>query len=98
MSTETDDLRVAMAEFRGEVKTALAEVVGELRLAREQTQVLADKVGEINDQVKAMQAAQPGYVTKKEVDRKIHNSAAVVAVVLGVLGTCFQFFFTRAAG
>lgn len=98
MSTETDDLRVAMAEFRGEVKTALAEVVGELRLAREQIQVLADKVGEINDQVEAMKEAQPGYVTKKEVDRKVNTGAAVVSVLLGVFTVCFQFFFTRPTG
>lgn len=89
-------LRVLMAEFRGEVSTSLAELRGDVRVVRNQSGSLSDKVDRIEATVDQMRDAQPGFVTKAEVDRKLRNGTAVVGTALTVLSllinTAFMVF------
>lgn len=86
-------LRVLMAEFRGEVRTSLAEIRGDMRVVRQQSDVLAEKVDRVEGKVKELRNAQPGFVTKAEVDRKLRNGSAVVGTSLAVLTLIINFLF-----
>lgn len=87
------ELRVLMAEFRGEVSTNLAELRGDVRVVRQQSDALADKVDRIEDKVEQMRASQPGFVTKDEVDRKLRNGTAIVGTSMAVLTLLINTLF-----
>lgn len=84
-SDDAEDLRVLMAEFRGEMRTNLAELRGDVRVVHEQTSTLDTKVDRLEGNFEKMRAAQDGFVTKREVDRKIRNGSAVIGTSLAVL-------------
>ncbi|WP_049573836.1 hypothetical protein [Nocardiopsis sp. SBT366] len=86
-------LRVLMAEFRGEVRTNLAEIRGDMRVVRQQSDVLAEKVDRVEGKVEQMRNNQPGFVTKAEVDRRLRNGTAIVGTPVAVLTLIINFLF-----
>lgn len=76
---------LAVAELRGDLREALAEITGELKVLRAQNGSLEEKVDGLSSKVKDLADAEPSYVSKQDVDRKIRNSTAVLGVCLGVL-------------
>lgn len=92
MAADKDDqesLRVLMAEFRGEMRTSLADLRGDLRVVHEQTSTLATKVENLETRMETINTAQDGFVSKfvskKEVDRKLRNGTAIIGTFLTVL-------------
>lgn len=82
-----DDTRVmlAVADLRGDLREALAEITGELKVLRAQNGSLEEKVDSLGTKVKQLTDAEPTYVSKQDVDRKLRNSTAVLGVCLAVL-------------
>lgn len=74
-----------LAEFRGEMRTDLAELRGDVRVVHEQTSALATTIDRLEDRVDQMHNAQKGFVTKKEVDRKLRNGTAIIGTLLAAL-------------
>lgn len=86
-------LRVLMAEFRGEVHTTLAEIRGDMRVVRQQSDGLAEKVDRVEGKVEQMRNNQPGFVTKAEVDRRLRNGTAIVGTSVAVLTLIINALF-----
>lgn len=97
MATDNEDLRVLLAEFRGELSTSLAQISGDMRLFQEQNNTLATKFDQLATKVDELKDGQPQFVTKKEVDRKINTGAAVIGVFIAGLTVFLQFFLARTA-
>lgn len=94
MSDDTEtDLRVLMADFRGEVRTQLAEIRGDIAVVRQRTDTLTEKVDRVDGSVKEVRNAQPGFVTKTEVDRRLRNGTAIVGTSVAVLTLIINALF-----
>ncbi len=90
---DAHELKILMAEFRGEVRTQLAEIRGDIAVVRERTDALTEKVDRVDGKVKEVRNAQPGFVTKAEVDRRLRNGTAIVGTCIAVLTLAMNALF-----
>lgn len=94
VSDDTEqELRVLMADFRGEVRTQLAEIRGDIAVVRQRTDTLTEKVDRVDGAVKEVCKSQPGFVTKAEVDRRLRNGTTIVGACVAVLTLIINALF-----
>ena len=88
---DDEQTRVMVAELRGELGTAMAEITGDLKVLRARNEAIEGKLDELTQSIKDLTRASSSYVTKEDVARRVNISTAIASVIIAALA----FFVTQ---